>query len=338
MKVKELVEYLICPECKTNMILDTKREEIVCNLGHRYKIINNIPRILVDAKAVDEQQSFAFKWRRFANVAFNSKTIEFEVGWQLRKYGWNSLDSYKDFLKDKKYILDAGSGLGRWSAMMSNLNKDALIFSVEITESVDIAYQQYRDISNIYFIQGDISKLPFPNEFFDYIFCEGVIHHTPNPYRTFVHLISKLKKGGEIAMYVYKKKTPIREFCDDFVRAKLGGLSEEEALKFARAVTLFGKALSELNIEIEVPEDIPILEIKKGKYNLQRFFYYNIFKCFWNDEMGYEASVSTNFDWYFPKYAFRFTPKEINDWFDSVGVSIVHMEVEESGITVRGVK
>ena len=61
-----------------------------------------------------------------------------------------------------------------------------------------------------------------------------------------------------------------------------------------------GKRLQDLNIKFEAP-DIPLLGIKGGEYDIQRFIYWNFLKCFYNQELGWDTSVVTNFDWYRPK-------------------------------------
>ena len=45
--------------------------------------------------------------------------------------------------------------------------------------------------------------------------------------------------------------------------------------------------------------------------DLQRFIYWNFIKCFWNEELGYSTSLSTNFDWYSPVNAKRFSELDI---------------------------
>lgn len=103
-------------------------------------------------------------------------------------------------------------------------------------------------------------------------------------------------------------------------------------------MTKFGKALSDLHIEFEVPEDIPALGMKAGKYNLQRFFYYHIFKCFWNERFNFDENNLVNFDWYHPAYAYRHTPEEVKTWFQKAGLELVHIDISESRITARGLK
>ena len=101
-------------------------------------------------------------------------------------------------------------------------------------------------------------------------------------------------------------------------------------------MTCLGETLSKLNLEFEIPEDIPFLDIKMGKYNLQRFFYYYIFKCFWNDRFSDKENRLVNFDWYHPIYAHRHTAEEVKAWFQKVGMKLLHLDISDSGITARG--
>ena len=60
------------------------------------------------------------------------------------------------------------------------------------------------------------------------IFSEGVLHHTDNTFNALASVTEYLK-NGKIYFYVYKKKSPIREFSDDFIREKLQNLSSLDA-------------------------------------------------------------------------------------------------------------
>jgi SAM-dependent methyltransferase len=54
-------------------------------------------------------------------------------------------------------------------------------------------------------IQADLDALPFPSNSFDYIYCFGVLQHTPSPQNAFLALTEKLKPGGSIAVDIYPK-------------------------------------------------------------------------------------------------------------------------------------
>jgi hypothetical protein len=176
---------------------------------------------------------------------------------------------------------------------------------------------------------------PFRTGAFDFILSEGVLHHTQDTRAGFLTLAALLGPSGQIGFYVYRKKAPLREYADDYVRELMQNCSSEEAWKMMEPLTKLGKALAELRVEVEVPEDVGVLGIRAGRYDIQRLIYYTMFKCYWNELLSFEENVHVNFDWYVPRYAKRHTFDEIRQWIGEAGLRCVHESVEESGITVR---
>jgi len=333
-----LLKYIVCPICNAGFELV---DSVVCSNGHSFPVSGGVPKLLAQDKLTEAQKetrdSFSQKWHRIPDFGHTGKTKDFYLDWYLQRYGWGNLDSLAEFISTGQFILDAGTGLGRDVKLYAEHTKGE-VFGVDISQSVEIAYQHIGHLPNAHLIQADLTNLPFAEEFFDFIASDFALHHTPNTEKSFKYLVSFLKPGGQIAIYVYKKKGPLRELCDDYIRKHTVSLSAEECYEFSRAVTRFGKSLSDMKAELSVPEDIPILEIKARKYDLQRFIYWNIFKCFWNDDFDFETNIMTNFDWYHPQYAHRHTPEEVRQWFEDMNLEILHLDVGESGISVRGKK
>jgi hypothetical protein len=111
-------------------------------------------------------------------------------------------------------------------------------------------------------------------------------------------------------------------------------MSPEEAWRAIMPLTRLGKTLGELDIDIDVPEAIDLLDIPAGRINLQRFFYWHICKLCYRPEMSLEEMNYINFDWYSPKNAHRHTPEEVRRWCNECGLKILHERVEEAGITI----
>jgi ubiquinone/menaquinone biosynthesis C-methylase UbiE len=314
---------------------------LTCRSGHSYPILRGVPRLLrpdLLTSAVQQiQESFGHKWLRIPNFGYDETSRRMYVNWYLERYGFGNLDGLRNFLADKRTILDAGTGLGR-DARLYGENAPGQVFALDISDSIDQAFRHAGHLPNVHLLQADLTALPFRESFFDYIACDQVIHHTPNTEASFRYLTRYLSPGSQIAFYVYKIKTPIREFCDDFLRGYYTEASEEECYAFSRAMTLLGKSLSDLKTQFDVPEDLPLLGIKAGRYDIQRFLYWNVFKCYWNYDLDFETNVMTNFDWYRPKYAHRHTPEEVHQWCRSAGLEIINFNVIESGISVRAQK
>ena len=57
---------------------------------------------------------------------------------------------------------------------------------------------------------------------------------------------------------------------------------------------------------------MPIAELIKRLFSVpvQRFIYWNFLKCFWKEDWGFDLSKSTNYDWYAPSNAKRFSKDE----------------------------
>jgi len=94
-------------------------------------------------------------------------------------------------------------------------------------------------------------------------------------------------------------------------------------------LTELGKRLSELKITFDSP-DIPLLGIKGGEQDLQRFIYWNFLKCFWREDWGKEMSDATNFDWYAPSNAKRYSKEEFKNMIEQNNLEIKHFHEEEA--------
>jgi hypothetical protein len=138
--------------------------------------------------------------------------------------------------------------------------------------------------------------------------------------------------------YVYRRKAPIRELTDDYLRNVLAPLPPEEAWAALRPLTVLARTLAEAHVELDVPEDVPILGIPAGRHDLQRLIYWHFAKVFWNEQLPFETNVHVNFDWYHPRYAHRHTEDEIRSWCADGGLTVTHLDAGESGFTVRAVK
>ena len=64
--------------------------------------------------------------------------------------------------------------------------------------------------------------------------------------------------------------------------------------------------------------------------------YWNFLKCWWSPDVAFDQSIATNYDWYFPKFAYRHSEKEVRKWFKDVKLKIVHFNEIESGFSVNG--
>ena len=282
-----------------------------------------------DKNQQQTNEMFSEKWEKVEEQDVMQSAQKFQLQWHMPLYGFKDEKDLSYFLSSKRIIIDAGCGLGYKSAWFAQLAPSSTVIGIDFSESISIAANRYKDIKNLYFVRGDIAKTGLLPNSIDYILCDQVIHHTENPEKTFSHLASLLKKDGEFACYVYAKKALPRELLDEYFRTAVHGYSKEELWDFSKQLTELGKRLSELNIKFISP-DIPLLGIKGGEYDIQRFIYWNFIKCFWKEELGREICDSTNFDWYSPSNASRYNVEEFNKWGTDNNMVKIYSHSEEA--------
>jgi SAM-dependent methyltransferase len=282
-------------------------------------------------------RSFYDKWHQNEHLAF-AETLRqgSEIHqWILSRNGFASDAELKRYLGGMRRILDAGCGNGRVTALLrERSHPDAIVVGIDLV-SAEVAAKNLARYRGVQIREADLLGDLSPLGKFDFIYCQEVLHHTANPVRAFNNLCGLLAPKGEIAIYVYKQKAPVREFVDDYVRERIKDLPYDEAVKACREITALGRALSESGHKIRVPE-VRMLGIEAGEYDVQRFLYHFFMKCFWNPELSVDDNVAINYDWYHPALASRHTPAEVEGWFRDADIEVTQRSVDFYGITMRG--
>jgi SAM-dependent methyltransferase len=256
-KLLETIVCPDCKKALECIVFDEKDEVIdgflSCNnCGKTYPIVNSIPR-MVENRLLRETESFKHfieKYRNRLPVEYNYGKSDKLVSQKTKKeiktmkafgFEWTKWTSSvhttatkkinekiegdrffeqtnikPSFLKNK-FILDAGCGMGRYTYIANKFGAE--VVGVDFGESVESARENTKGLPNVHIIQADLFNLPFRKEAFDFIFSIGVLHHTSNAEKAFQKLVSLLKKGGVISIYVYRKKPPLFTFGINAMRA-----------------------------------------------------------------------------------------------------------------------
>lgn len=274
--------------------------------------------------------AFSAKWERYEQSGEKERLYEYQRVWYLTLYGFESEQALRARLADCRVIFDAGCGLGYKAAWFAELAPHALVIGMDYSDAARQAADTYRHLGNLYFIQGDIADTGLLDASVDFASCDQVIMHTENPERTFAELARITSRAhGELACYFYAKKALPRELLDDHFRTQCRELGRDRLWAMAEQLAELGRRLSALQVSFEAP-DIPELGIKGGRYDVQRFIHWNFLKCFWNTELGRETSVITNFDWYSPSNARRFSEQEVHALVRDNGMTERYFHAEEA--------
>ena len=280
-----------------------KEGELIDVAGkHRVPVRNFIPRFVESGYA----DSFGEQWNRYRSVQIDGEN---KLGLTAsRFYKWTGWK--KEELKGLK-ILEAGCGAGRFTQVMLDAGAD--VYTFDLSSAVDACWKTNGPNDNLVLLQADIYRIPFRKNFFDRVFCYGVLQHTPDPEAAFHALIPYLREGGKISIDCYRRESLLgsrwaskflwRPLTTRIPRSKLVKIVEWYIPKWLPVDSLLAR--------------IPIA----GKYLVR------IVPC-WNyngmlplnpEELRSWAILDT-FDALSPKYDFPQTPNEISRWFTVDGL------------------
>ena len=117
------------------------------------------------------------------------------------------MKNLKKFIGNNKRILEVGAGTCQFSNYLA-IGTNNQIYAFDGTlQSLKLGkeFAEKNNIQNVSFVRGDIFDKIFKDEVFDFIWCNGVLHHTKNPYEAFKCLLPYLKKNGYIFVGLYNK-------------------------------------------------------------------------------------------------------------------------------------
>ncbi len=148
--------------------------------------------------------------------------------------------------------------------------------------------------------------LPIVEGAFDLVYSIGVLHHTPDPRRGFAEIARRVKPGGRLAVWLYRRNTAPQEWLNRGLRAV--------------TTRLPARVLEPLCAGLGALGGIPVLNRTLNK--LANF----------SNHADWTLRVCDNFDWYAPRYQSHHTPEELKRWFGEEGFTdIVELLPAKSG-------
>ncbi len=309
---KKLLDYIVCPRCSSFFELRIDEQDGVhilegvlrcSNCDTVYPIQEGIPVFLDehegDTKNKKTAERFGHEWDTFDFIHTERYTKQF-LDWIV--------PVQQEFFKGK-IILDAGCGKGRHCVVSSTFQAEEIIGVDLASGSVNSAFRNTKEFQNVHIIQADLYNLPFKDETFDYIYSVGVLHHTPDPKRTFTCLVQKLKRGTVISAWVYGREgnwwivhllNPIRTY----ITSKLP-LAVVKGIAFLLSVIL-QCALKLIYIPVNT---IKILQ------PFSRILFYNEY-MYYISKFPFIENYSIVFDHLLPEIAHYITRNEFSTWFE----------------------
>ncbi len=229
---RDLLEILCCPDCQGALRIedgvgeaDIESGSLVCDhCAVHFPIIGGVPRFVPVESYAD---SFGFQWNRFPRTQLDSYS-GVPITWNrfFISTGWS-----EEEMRGKR-VLDVGCGAGRFAEV--SLATGARVVAIDYSCAVAACHANHRDHPRLEVVQADVYRLPFREEVFDFVYCLGVLQHTPDVKKAFTSLLPPLRRGGKIAVDLYPKiwlnvfwpKYWLRPFTKRMARERLFRLVE----------------------------------------------------------------------------------------------------------------
>ena len=265
----ELISLLQCPRCRGTPgdRRATRRGSLACrSCGGSYPIVGGVPRLAGESYVA----SFGRQWNRYDVARPEEDEATFRV-----KTGFDPRDLAG------RLVLDAGCGGGRYARLLGR--HGARVVGVDLSAAVEKAAALCAELPDVAIVQADLLDLPLAEGAFDLVYSIGVLHHTPDPRRAFAQIARRVKPGGRLAVWLYRRNTPPQEWLNSALRAV--------------TTRLPAPVLEPLCAGLGVLGGIPVLNRTLNK--LANF----------SSHPDWTLRVCDNFDWYAPRYQSHHTPE-----------------------------
>jgi SAM-dependent methyltransferase/uncharacterized protein YbaR (Trm112 family) len=197
----ELCERLACPTCRTALRPvspadggDLVDGSLACTGGHTFDVVSGIPRFVGGEQYAG---SFGFQWNRFAQLQLDSFN-----GTRFSEERFRAITGWTRRELEGRRVLDAGCGAGRFAEIACRRD-GADLAAFDLSAAVDACGRNLSPQPPL-LCQASIYEPPFPEGSFDFVYCIGVIQHTPDPERAVRSLCRLVRPGGWIALWIYE--------------------------------------------------------------------------------------------------------------------------------------
>ena len=127
---------------------------------------------------------------------------------ELCRYRYLGLEPYMANAR----VLDVGCGTShRVMPLAKHFGAREYVGLEQSTASIAVGRALAAEIGmNATIHEGDLFNLPFPDDSFDIVICQGVLHHTSDPWRGFQELVRVCRPNGFVFTFLYNRANHFR--------------------------------------------------------------------------------------------------------------------------------
>jgi SAM-dependent methyltransferase len=102
-----------------------------------------------------------------------------------------------------KHILDAGCGNGRYMrVLLQHADRDALVTGFDLSQRMLKRARRRVKAPRVMLVSADLTRLPYPDQYFDAIVCGWVLEHLPDPRPGLSELARVMQPGAKLLLLV----------------------------------------------------------------------------------------------------------------------------------------
>lgn len=203
------------------------------------RLIQGIDRYkekLEDPEKRENLDDRSFTQEHYGNLFKNfSEHHYFEEPYELLSTRLKRNDIHLDTVADKT-ALDCGCGSGRYTIALKKLGFGKVV-GIDFSETgIKTARERAtaKNIRGIEYKVGDVLSLPFADESFDFVFCNGVLHHSRSIAQGIDEMVRVMKSKGKAWLYLISKPGGIHWDTVELLRQIMRPVSQEYARRAFR--------------------------------------------------------------------------------------------------------
>lgn len=201
------IDIFICPICAGALNLSANHGRIECvKCGQSFGCERGIPLLFWsnewDSK-VDVTEAVKAFYEENPFPGYDDVDSKEGLGEKAEKAIYTRL--LDDQIPHGARILEAGCGTGQLSNFLG-IKWGRTVFATDICLNSLKLGQEFKEknqIDNVTFFQMNLFRPIFRPESFQFVICNGVLHHTSNPFLGFQSILRLVQKGGYIIIGLY---------------------------------------------------------------------------------------------------------------------------------------
>lgn len=194
--------------------------------GARFPIVDGIPRFV---PAENYSETFGWQWNRFRRTQIDS-----ENGASFSRDRFYDETEWTPQQLEGKWVLDAGCGAGRFADVAAQTG--CRLVCLDYSSAIDAAKDTLAGKKNVDYVQASLLEPPFKPGVFDFVYCIGVIQHTPDPELAVRNVSTLTREGGEYAMTIYARRPWTKLNAKYLIRPVTKRIPQDKLLSGIRTV------------------------------------------------------------------------------------------------------